>query len=367
MARIWQNGFESGVLYNTSSISGSNVAFSNYNLYTASKYFGIEADSRGGYGSYSLVIPGHDNATSSNCSYITIDFANKDEIFIRMYVKYAIGSSNSNRACLFRIRNATASETLVDIGAVASSTTSFVLSTRLAGSTTNAHTTEIYFDTWHKIDIHYKLSATDGVYVLKVNNNTVYSFNGNTKGSLTSTTVNRIQIGNLVAAGGNAECLMKTKIDDMAINDTSGDVNNSWVGDSSIIDIRPTANGSLVEFTPSANSNFDNVKERAHDTTTTNTATSSGLTDLFAISDITNVKTTTKVNAINISTYSMADNFYLAHLIKSGDTVTELNTYANNGTWKFDNTLLENDIFGEPITINFVNNMEVGYRSKEIS
>lgn len=55
--------------------------------------------------------------------------------------------------------------------------------------------------------------------------------------------------------------VMDGYVDDIAINDTSGTINNSWIGQGGIYALVPNGAGTLTQLTPSAGSNYECVDD----------------------------------------------------------------------------------------------------------
>jgi hypothetical protein len=89
------------------------------------------------------------------------------------------------------------------------------------------------FDAWYYIELHCKFHLTEGLIELRINGVDIGSWSGNT-GSNPS---NRIQFRNF-GSGTNPY------IDDVAINDTSGEYNNSWPGQPRLWPVAVNGDGS---------------------------------------------------------------------------------------------------------------------------
>jgi hypothetical protein len=105
---------------------------------------------------------------------------------------------------------------------------------------------------WFLLELHFKAHATAGRVELRVDGNTVLEFDGNT-GTAAPTGLKFGQIlDNAVRALG------LVWFDDVALNDSSGSVSNSWVGDGHTVCLRPTGNGAHSELTGSDGNQADN-------------------------------------------------------------------------------------------------------------
>jgi hypothetical protein len=130
---------------------------------------------------------------------------------------------------------------------------------------------------WYLVEVHLKISNTVGVFQVKVDGTMVINFSGDTLyGS--STIDNIYYIGAIY-------------LDDLACNDTSGGVDDSWCGDGSMVKVTPDDNGTDNDWTGNDADSVDNyllVDEFPKDNNTTyvyaNTS-SSGTQDQYNMSD----------------------------------------------------------------------------------
>jgi len=117
----------------------------------------------------------------------------------------------------------------------------------------------INLSTWYLLELHVKI-ADSGLLELKINgvlDNSV-SYSGDTQPGADAV------INNLYFYGYSCY------VDDIAINDTSGSVDNSWCGDGHVIALVPDGVGDASELTPSSGSvNYLMVDEVPSDGDTT--------------------------------------------------------------------------------------------------
>ena len=99
------------------------------------------------------------------------------------------------------------------------------------------------------IELHIKIDDATGVIETKVDGIADATFSGDTKPGADS---NFDNIYMLASAGGLGGGDIGCQVDDIAINDTAGAVDNSWTGDGHIIVIKPTIDTATLELTPSA-------------------------------------------------------------------------------------------------------------------
>jgi hypothetical protein len=110
---------------------------------------------------------------------------------------------------------------------------------------------KIYSDVWYLIEIHIILHATTGLIHVRVNGVDEIMYTGNTIAAGYST------ISNFYIFASYTD----TWIDDLIFNDTTGSINNSWMGGVKIVGLRPIGPGSSTQWTPSTGANWQCVDE----------------------------------------------------------------------------------------------------------
>ena len=116
----------------------------------------------------------------------------------------------------------------------------------------------IKLDTIYLIELHVNISDT-GIIEVKIEGLPDASFTGDTKPG-SETNVDALQF---IGTG------YIQLIDDLALNDTTGGVDDSWCGDGKIILQTPNGAGDNTGLTPSAGSNYECVDEFPNDGDTT--------------------------------------------------------------------------------------------------
>jgi len=114
----------------------------------------------------------------------------------------------------------------------------------LVGTSTIA----VYAWTWYLIEVHYKM-ADAGDFEVKIDGTLEIDYAGDTKPG-TDTAFNRFDFTHW---GGNWGFG-----DDFAMNDTTGEVDNSWCGDGKVILLTPNGNGDVTQLDGSDGNQTDN-------------------------------------------------------------------------------------------------------------
>lgn len=95
-------------------------------------------------------------------------------------------------------------------------------------------------DTWYLIEVYFKeANAPNGRFVVKVDENIVIDYTGDTQPAAVTTFDNVMYL-----CGGGGPLL----IDDLALNDTNGAVDNSWCGDGIYVKVEPDGDGTHSNF-----------------------------------------------------------------------------------------------------------------------
>lgn len=121
--------------------------------------------------------------------------------------------------------------------------------------------TAVSQDEWHCIEVRVKPAENpDGIFQVYLDGVLDIDFAGDTRGT-TSSTIRAIQFGSDSASTYVANLWF----DDIVVNDTSGDVNNSWPGRGGIHAIFPSGAGASTDLTPSAGDNYAAVDDAPPD------------------------------------------------------------------------------------------------------
>lgn len=155
----------------------------------------------------------------------------------------------------------------------------------IGGSEVATTTWNLVFSQWFTVEIRYKVDDTSGVFTVKVDGDQVGTYSGDTKVD-TGSVIDKISFIT-GAAGGTSGY----DVDDVALNDTSGGVDDTWCGEGHVVSIRPNANGDSSMLVGSDGNSTDNyllVDEETPDSDTTYvTSETPDDYDLYGMGDIT--------------------------------------------------------------------------------
>lgn len=112
-------------------------------------------------------------------------------------------------------------------------------------------------EVWHTVEIHVKFAGSGARVRLRVNGREIIDWTGSLVGPVAETVFHRLRFNNdLISGGGTAF----RGYDDIAVNDTSGPINNSWIGEGYVLPFYPNGNGSTTNLVNSERTSTDNFK-----------------------------------------------------------------------------------------------------------
>ena len=258
MARIFHDGFELGRPASSTTSTGAwqNSLWQYYLNTTTGVAFQVSSTAKNG--NYSLYAA-HTVGTNRNVSIRRDLGSNILESYGRvehmlssrgsgwMMAYFMLDESDANVAHI-RVRTNGDNSNLVDIALYIG--TSQVAATNAAFS----------FNTWVRLEWHLLVDDTSGVFELKRNGDSILNYAGDTKGASSGNGIRVFGIGRNYTA---TETFVMYS-DDIAINDTTGTVNDSWVGPGSILLLKPKGAGNYTQWTPDSGNNFARVNEIPH-------------------------------------------------------------------------------------------------------
>lgn len=132
---------------------------------------------------------------------------------------------------------------------------------------------------WYRIEVHVIIHDTNGLIEVKVDDELVLTYSGDTKNGSTAT-LNNVQVWT-----GDGSPLTGYMCD-LAVNDTTGALNNSWCGEGYCTKLFPKGVGNTTGLTPTpAPPNWDCVNTLGDDTDYVDGSVS-GLYDTYDMEDL---------------------------------------------------------------------------------
>lgn len=256
MARIFMAGFETGSTAQAPYVVNNGVAASTVQART---------------GTYSLLV-------AAESQYIDYSLGSgADELYMRIGT-FPYGGSNVRQ--LFALKNADD-----DVHLTFSWNSSGNIEVRrgtYSGTLLATGTATLNASTWYCVEVYALIADSDGAVQVKVDGVSDIDYSGDTLNS-GSEVVTKLRIG----TGGFNNCA-RQYVDDLAVNDTTGSINNSWVGRGGIYGLVPSGAGTHTDFTPSTGDNYAAVDEVPPDDDTSYVESSTAAhVDTYAITNLT--------------------------------------------------------------------------------
>ena len=255
MARIFMDGFESGKPTYANSTVYSSAIYNGglwlcYSATTAAS-LGASTTTRNTYSGYSFrYLMG-----GATTAYATSTFASTyTSLYTRFYIR-KVTDTGSNNVYISLIGGGTVRCSLRVGGSgqvigIANSSLVFTSSNGVIDVGTQ----------WYKVEFFFKANASTGELTCYVDNVNIGSWTGDSG----TTAVDSIRIGGVNTSNFTSSDFY---IDDLAVNDTTGSINNSWCGDGTIIGLVPKGAGNYMQMSNvgAAVSNWQAVDEIPND------------------------------------------------------------------------------------------------------
>lgn len=390
MARILQDGFETeGKIYPninetgtknnildvghfvvTSTASGENYIYSRSGI----------SSPRGGYGkqSYKINVRGSaGNHYSCAMKYVLTNFTdNTNELFYRVWINpisggkiipFSLSTIEFEKSVLSKSYNFTnflkKCNTALYMQSIDNNT--YRILCYCNGEVVYTYD-YLFYNVWVKIDVRLKVGDTEnGIFQLRINDKLITTFNGATG----TANPKYLYIG-LPCTTESDQSLLE--IDDIAINDTTGNVNNSWCGNGSIIGIVPTANGSKTMFTPGieGTQNFENVDDVIPDGDVTYNS-SYALNDIdlfkFTVPEDLEIPPTEYINAISVTTRAkyVEQPTNIGHIVSDGASETLIKQHELSNDYSANSSIIQQKSDGTKYKVSDIDSLEFGYKTLE--
>ena len=213
---------------------------------------------------------------------------------------------------------------------------------------------------------------TNGVFELKRNGDTILSYQGDTRGTGAVEGVGRVGLGMRQNTGTEGNHVIY--FDDYAINDTTGSVNNSWVGPGSILLLKPKGAGNYTQWTPDSGNNFARVNEIPYSAAAYVESDTADQIDTYEMQTLADLGVDTSDPAFNIKAvqhlmigrWDEAET-ELARVLRLGTTDnTGVAVEISNAYYRYwDEVFDVNPFDSQPWDNDDLNNLEAGIKHKE--
>ena len=262
MARVFHDGFELGrpryTTHSTERYDGGLWLVRTGTGHASDQWCGVTTSKRSGV--YGLYMTGYTTWTTAYCHARHVFPSAINEHYGRVFFHKGKLLTNSD---FIRLRSA--SGNIIQFRAITSNDRLIIYCLGVA-----IYDEEFVLPNtvWKKIEWHLKVDPVDGIFECKIDGVLVVSYVGDTQGTHMGFRELMLYMEN---AGFNSGNNTQFYFDDVAINDTEGTVNNSWVGQGAILLLKPKAQGDFSQFSPSniTLENWEMVKDAPMDSDST--------------------------------------------------------------------------------------------------
>ena len=231
MARVWQEELEHG-MPNTDYLQGDfyDTQISDLLSTNDASLSGAQTvitNGRNSFSKYSLCL------TGNAYFYKKLLTSTLSELYLRMYINFLDITSISSGDTIY-LKNT--SNNIV--ASIYFTSTAVTFRIRIGGTLTAVYSPALNTSQWYKIEFYVNTNSSTGAYEIRIDNINVASGSGLNLGG---SDINSFELQG--ESAGISFC-----IDDIAINDTTGAVNNSWCGDGTIVGLKPNGAGNSTQW-----------------------------------------------------------------------------------------------------------------------
>ena len=159
---------------------------------------------------------------------------------------------------------------------------------------------------WYVLEGHLVVDDAAGEFTVKVNGTTDLSATSVDTDYTNQGAVRAVRFCNCTSGLGTAELAY---YDDIAINDTDGSYQNTWIGLGGVYLLKPDGDGATTDFTPSAGTvHYELMDETPRNTTDWTQGTATGNTELVDV----------EACPTYVNTVDLAEVIYQAAIVESG-------------------------------------------------
>ena len=329
MARLWQSGAE------------LNSATTGVEFFTVSGSPTIDSTIKRS-GSYSIKIASLVSGTAKGVLHKFVSSTNPGPYWARGYLYIVTLPSASNHIMSFNSSSGTAGTS--DRGKITLESDGTLILRDSAGNQIGSASSALSLNTWYMVELKMDRTPASGSRITE----------GRLNGSVFATSSTQTDANNLaVSWGGNFDLEAQTQgewyWDDLAINDNSGSLQNSYPGSGKIIHLKPNASGDANAWLDTAGSAGTTNNYTLVDEVTPNDATDFIQSTTLNDQDMYNVENSgiaagDTVNTVGVysrnrnDTADTAIGFKLQIVKTSGGTITQgTEVIPNTTTWRMHN------------------------------
>lgn len=294
MARVWTCGFE---MRNLLEVTG-----------TASGTASISTSNNHSGGAAAIGTTGGASARIQ----VYKDITGVTEFYLRFWMR--VGSTNTRDH--FELFDSGGTNRILRLNWGAGS----VITVLSGNSSSNLGTSSVNFavaDTYMMVEVHFLLHGSSGSIEIKLDGVSAFTYSGNTNPNSVSSCVRFQWQVDSTARSGETYWL-----DDVAINDTSGGVDDSWCGDGYVVALNPNGNGNSSQFVGSDGNSTDNylLVDEAVSNDDTDYVQSATVTDkdLYALSNLATLASGWSVKRLWVGVIAKRANAAVSGSLKTG-------------------------------------------------
>lgn len=192
------------------------------------------------------------------------------------------------------------------------------------GGYKSSETFNVNADQWYYIEVKHRIHGTSGVGQMRIDEQLVYSYSGDTHTAPNVFPPYNITFCQLALTGNYQETLYSMEVDDIYIADTSGAECNDFLGDIRIDAIHPNGAGNYAQLTPSAGNNYECVDEEAINISDYVEGANTGDKDSYSYESVPTDLDDTGIIGLQIRNFAQrtatADNIKIDPFIRIGST-----------------------------------------------
>jgi hypothetical protein len=285
---------------------------------------------------------------STNSSYGTLPLATSvSELYLRVGIRPPVTSGDG---IVFELRNSS-NGTMLQVGRRAAGILYYII----PGKTTIDGTRLAPGDQWFCLQVYLNIASNGGRLIAYVDATQDVDYTGNTQAT-TPANVAHLRLGSGI---------YPVYFDDVAVNDTTGSINNSWPGRGGIYAVRPSGAGAYTEWSVSgASANWDAVDEVPPSTTDYVYTAEAGKIDTYQASDLSAAGSISAARYYAYAQLNEAGEAGIKPIYYINNTAYEGTAIALEPSWRYASEIVQTSpATGNAWTVSEINAMQLGVKS----
>lgn len=214
---------------------------------------------------------------------------------------------------------------------------------------------------WACIEVYAKIANSDGQVTVKVDGTEWLSYSGDTQHTANA----NVATTRFGCSCTDAYSIAYAYYDDIAVNDTTGAQNNSWIGRGGIVGLFPSGAGAHTDWDPNTGTNHEAVDEKPHDSDTTYVSTTTANeVDTYAMADLANSDyAVSAVQWLAAARLDEAGGAAIKPVLRQGDTDYAEDSIGLDVTYALKKKIYDTAPSGDAWTYDIVNAIEAGVKA----